>query len=124
MLFLGSALQAQHRDSIVRAEIPFSFTLAGQSFPPGEYSWVSTEPYTLTLRDQNGRILTTVLVHSVESDTTPDSPRVRFYVEGDRHELAEVWEANNRIGYQLPRRKQATMLARRGTLRTVIDIRP
>ena len=122
VLWLVPGACAQFCYTVVKAEIPFPFTVAGRDFPAGQYSMVSDTPHVLSLRDDQGRVLATVMTYSVRVEVPPDSPKLRFYVEGERYILAEAWRANDETGYQFYHHKKRTELAKQPKMETVSGI--
>jgi len=109
-LALGSA-QAQRTERIIKASIPFEFSVGRQTFPAGTYSLVITSPVFLQVRDCAGHTLATVLTNSVEANPAA-SPKLRFTSEGGHYTLAQVWQGDD-SGEQLPSPRPSTKLAKR-----------
>ena len=49
VLMLGSTVQAQHTERIIKANIPFDFVVGSESFPAGHYSVALIGPVLLEL---------------------------------------------------------------------------
>jgi hypothetical protein len=113
VLTLGRAVQAQRTQQVIKAKIPFEFTVGDQVFPAGTYSLVTTAPAFLDLRDAEGHTLARVLTNSVEAVKTPASPTLQFNSEGGRYSLAQIWQENYSTGQQLPRPKSWGKTAKR-----------
>ena len=92
VLALGPAIHAQRTEQIIKANIPFEFTVASRIFPAGEYTLVRSEPSQLELRDSGGRVLVNVLTQSVERLSPSVQAKLRFESEEGRHVLTEVWQ--------------------------------
>jgi hypothetical protein len=122
VLPLGALAQAQSAERIIKANIPFEFSVGERVFPAGSYSLISTAPVFLDLRDANGRIVVRVLTNSVETRQVPASPVLEFYNEGGRHSLAQVWQENQSIGQELPQSKSWAKIAKRhiGHTQTIV----
>lgn len=118
VLTLGPAAQAQHAEQVIKANIPFEFSVGNQVFPAGTYSLVSSAPALLDLRDAEGHTLARVLTNSVETLKAPVSPTLEFNSEGGRYSLAQVWQENASIGQQLQRPKSWTKTAKRHSSHT------
>jgi hypothetical protein len=118
VLTLGSVAHAQHAEQVIKADIPFEFSVGNQVFPAGNYSLVSTAPALLDLRDARGHILVRVLTNSVETQQVPVSPALEFYNEGSRYSLAQVWKENNSIGQELPQSKLWAKIAKKHSRHT------
>ena len=113
VLTLGPSAQAQSAARIIKANIPFEFSVGERVLPAGSYSLISTAPVFLDLRDANGRIVVRVLTNSVETQQVPASPVLEFYSEGGRYSLAQVWRENQSIGQELPQSKSWAKMAKR-----------
>jgi hypothetical protein len=113
VLALGPSAHAQRTERVVKANIPFEFSVNGRVYPAGNYSLVRTTPVLLQLRDAEGHTLTTVLTNSVESSNTPASPKLQFYSDGRQHVLTQVWQENDSIGQQLQLQRPLTTVAKR-----------
>ncbi|HVO81486.1 MAG TPA: hypothetical protein VMT28_12185 [Terriglobales bacterium] len=117
VLLLAGMAHAQYA-SVIKLKVPFEFVVGGQTFPAGEYSLVRTAPYLLVLRDAQAHSLMNVITRSTEAASAPTSPRVRFYTDGERHVLAQVWQQGDSIGQELYRPKAETVIARHRTVHT------
>jgi hypothetical protein len=118
VLTLGPVAQAQRAEQVIKANIPFEFSVGDQVFPAGNYSLVSTPPALLDLRDAQGHIVARVVTNSVETLKTPVSPRLEFNSEGGRYSLAQVWQENHSIGQQLQPSKSWAKTAKRRSSHT------
>ena len=67
VLTLGSALDAQHTERVIKANIPFDFVVGNEIFPAGRYSVVIiVGPVLLELHDSRAASLANVLTQSVQ----------------------------------------------------------
>jgi hypothetical protein len=113
VLMLGSTVQAQRTERIIKANIPFDFVVGGEIFPAGHYSVALIGPVLLELRDSQGRALINVLTQSVQAAAIPGRPKLRFDNQGGQIVLTQVWQEGNEIGQQVLRAKSATVAVRR-----------
>ena len=113
VLAFGYTAHAQRLPAVIKVNIPFEFSVGDQTFPAGNYSLVRLQPALLELRDAEGRSLTTVVTNLVQAVTPPAAPKLQFYTEGARHELAQVWQEDESIGQQLQRPKSGIKTAPR-----------
>ena len=113
ILMLGSMVQAQRTERIIKANIPFDFVVGSEIFPAGHYSVALIGPVLLELRDSQGRVLINVLTQSVQAPATPGQPKLRFDKEGGQIVLTQVWQEGNEIGQQVLRSRSATVAVRR-----------
>jgi hypothetical protein len=117
-LAFGYTAHAQHAEHVMKASIPFEFSVGDQTFPAGQYSLVNAAPMLLELRDADNRCLTRVRTNSVLSSKTPTSSKLQFYSEGGQAALARVWQKDYPIGQELRLPKSWTKTAKRNTSHT------
>ncbi len=113
VLAFGYTAHAQRTQRVIQVNIPFEFNVGDQTFPAGNYSLVRLEPTLLELRDAQSRSLTTVVTNLVQTLKPPAAPKLQFYTEAGRHQLAQVWQADESIGQQLQLPKSGTKTAKR-----------
>ncbi|HEV3207844.1 MAG TPA: hypothetical protein VGZ28_12885 [Terriglobales bacterium] len=113
VLSLGPAARAQSIERVIKANIPFEFSVGRKTFPAGNYRLVSVSPEVLQLRDAEGRVLTWILTNSVETPDAPGNPKLLFYGQDGRYVLTEVWHNDLTIGQQLPLPKSLEKVGRR-----------
>lgn len=119
VLALAYTAHAQRTQPVIKVNIPFEFNVGDQTFPAGNYSLVRLQPALLELRDAENRSLTTVVTNFVQALTPAVAPKLQFYTEGARHELAQVWQEDESIGQQLQRPKSGTKTAPRRSVQAV-----
>jgi len=117
LLFVGNA-HGQYAGQAIKVRVPFAFEVGDKTFPAGDYSVFQTAPYLLNLRDSRGHVLANVLTGSVERAEPSGPAKLDFYVDGDRHVLARVWQEHESLGHQLSPSKRSTYLAKRRNTRT------
>ena len=104
----GSALAQAH---VVRANIPFDFTLNNRVLPAGTYSISKGMENLVTVRNEASRA--TVMTSSYGNGKLAASPVLVFHKLGGSYFLAEVigtpWSAMN---VALPRSKQEVQVLR------------
>jgi len=106
LLLLAAAsiyVQAEDRP-IVRATVPFDFTVANKTLPAGTYTVSVVRPYdVLKLQDVDGRNAALVNSdHSIMLDGSQDSSLV-FQRVGNYYFLTQVWQSGNETGHELRR---------------------
>jgi hypothetical protein len=114
-VLLIAGAHGQTADHVIKVNIPFSFEVADKTFPAGFYSFLQSAPYLISVRDAQGRTLVNLVTGSVERADTSGGAKLDFYVDGDRHVLARVWQEHDALGHQIPVSKRSTYLAKRGT---------
>ena len=111
VLWLAGAADAQFAPRIVKVSIPFDFTANDKAFPSGDYTVVAT-PGRLELHDSQDHLVATLIPHTVESLGNVTETKLQFSTEEGGHALMRLWVQGNREGYELPRSKAATALAK------------
>jgi hypothetical protein len=101
VLMLGVIAHAQHSERVIKANIPFDFTVGNRTLPAGRYALVRTRPWLLEIRDSEGHFLANVLTQSIQTLNSPAAPKLRFENKDGRQALTQVWQENDSIGQQL-----------------------
>jgi len=91
----------------IRANVPFTFTVAKKVLPPGVYNVTSGAAHSLMLRGFGSGAF--VLGQRAESATTT-SAKLVFHRYGDEYILREVWMGSG-SGYTLPQTSRERELA-------------
>jgi hypothetical protein len=113
VLLLTGIAQSQYVSRIIKVRVPFAFEVGARTLPAGEYSLVKTGSHQLSLRNSRGQILANLLTGAVERSDAGGPAKLDFYVDGDRHVLARVWQEHEPLGYQISTPKRSTYLAKR-----------
>ena len=92
---------AQEESLILKATIPFDFSIGKQSFSAGEYSLKPSVQHTMLLRNDRGQVLTSIATNSVESSGAALSTKLVFNGYSGRYFLAQVWQEGNNRGQQV-----------------------
>ena len=82
------------------ADVPFTFTVANHSFPPGRYTVTPVNQTLLRIFNSHNQG-TVVLTNSVEGQAPESTGKMVFYRYGGTYFLAEVWVAANGTGSRL-----------------------
>jgi hypothetical protein len=86
---------------ILKADVPFEFSVGKKTFPAGAYTVVRIADHTLSLRDENGGFLVSVVTQPVMSNFSHSNPKLRFENKGNGYVLTQVWPDNAFSGYEL-----------------------
>ena len=114
LLLVGVGMaRAQMDNDVVNVKVPFAFNVGVQSFPAGEYSLKPLLPNTMLLRDEAGRTVTNIAMHSVQSSEVQKTAKLVFNGYAGRYFLAQVWRANDNIGGELARSTAETEVAKK-----------
>ncbi len=110
VLLLTAASYAQQH-LVLKADIPFEFSVGKKAFPAGEYVVVRVAPHTLALRDSNDKFLTAVMTAPASSLTARPASKLKFELKDGRYALSEIWAEGSTSGYRLPLPKRQSALA-------------
>ena len=109
-LAVTAPAQSTSAIKLVRANIPFEFSLGDKTFPAGDYSLAQPMQHFLELRDSRGKVVAHACIVGIDPSTPLATTKLRFYVSGDQHILAEVWREEDSLGQRLCQAKPATTL--------------
>jgi hypothetical protein len=87
----------------LRAKIPFSFAVGGQTLPAGEYAVAPPSgPGAIVIRGVDHHAAVVAVVHATSDRSHRlQTPQLVFNRYGDRYFLSEVWSSGDK-GSQLP----------------------
>jgi hypothetical protein len=102
LLTLGSVgAQAQERH-ILRASVPFAFTVENVSLPAGTYTFSILTPFNvIQMENADGRQVAMVPARASRSLEQSQRTKLVFNRFGDRYVLAEVWEQGRDLHREL-----------------------
>lgn len=116
--FAGIALMgalsasAQVPDKTIKVNVPFQFVFVNKTFPAGQYRIVRDRPNVLVLRDSEGHPVAMALTRNVEARRPAGQAVLRFFNDGGKQVLMQVWQQDALIGSELYSPKAATAVAR------------
>ena len=106
-LFAASSLAAagnlSAQDHMVKANIPFDFTLNNDVLPAGTYTISSLSQYAVMVRNENGHVAEFSAVHNEDKRST--TPVLVFQRYGNQYFLHEILAANV-MNVAVPRSKR------------------
>ena len=106
-LFAASSLAAagnlSAQDHMVKANIPFDFTVSGKVLPAGSYTISSLSPDAVQVRNVNGHVAELSLVQNDDKRST--TPVLVFQRYGNQYFLHEILAANA-MNVTVPRSKR------------------
>jgi hypothetical protein len=110
LLVIGA--QAQYSVKIIKVDVPFAFHAQSRPYPAGSYV-VRQEGSFLSLRDNNGRLLTVLTaIALISPDPAPASKLVFFQTQGMHLLTRIIWEGD-KTGAELIRKGREEEIARR-----------
>jgi len=111
-LMACTAISAAQNLHLVKASIPFAFTVGKKTFPAGEYTLLRPEQHLLTLRDAGGRTVAQILTQAVDSRNEAEIPKLRFELVDGQYKLAEVSEPRSDGERLFPASRPQSKMAR------------
>jgi len=95
---------ATHAQSIMlKADIPFKFTVGDTQLPSGEYHVKQLRPGVIQVQDKVTRSSAIVMTTGVQTGKTSDVGKLVFNRYGDNYFLSRIWEPSSIMGRQLPK---------------------
>jgi hypothetical protein len=117
-LFAASSLAAagnlSAQDHMVKANIPFDFTVSGKVLPAGTYTISSLSPSAIQVRNANGHVAELSIVR--DDDKRSTTPVLVFNRYGNQYFLHEILAANA-LNVAVPRSKREQRRLQEATLR-------
>jgi hypothetical protein len=117
-LFAASSLAAagnlSAQDHMVKANIPFDFTVSGKVLPAGTYTISSLSPSAIQVRNANGHVAELSIVR--DDDKRSTTPVLVFNRYGNQYFLHEILAANA-LNVAVPRSKREERRLQEATLR-------
>jgi hypothetical protein len=118
LLFLSAATPGYAAvTGTIKADIPFSFTVANTTLPAGNYE-ISTpaadDPKVLEIRQEKGDLAVLFFTEDVASQSREPETELVFHRIGDKEFLSQVWMEGSETGSQLPLSKTAKKLRESG----------
>src|SRR5689334_7135319 len=97
----GLTVAGYSQQPLLKADVPFDFTVGKMTFPAGQYQVIRIAPQTLTLRGENNRALATFVTQPGQVLSPYDNPKLKFKVVGGQHMLAEIWPNSTSNAFEL-----------------------
>ena len=104
------------------ADIPFTFTVANHSFPPGRYTVTRLNQTLLRIFNSHNQG-TVFLTHSAKGVAPEETGKMVFHRYGGTYFLAEVWVAANGTGSRLFQSRAEKKLAGTGAEKEIAELR-
>jgi hypothetical protein len=117
-LVVPSTAVGQTNRGDTMADIPFTFTVANHTLPPGHYTITRMGETTLRIFSSHNQG-TVVQTFKVEGNTPESRGKMVFHRYGDAYFLSEVWVAANGIGRKVFQCRAEEELARKRTDREI-----
>jgi hypothetical protein len=98
VLFFATSARAENDGTKMIADIPFEFTVAGNSLPAGQYEFIRTDGNIYVVRDTAGRSLFSVASAAIQPNGRPESSMLKFATVDGHHVLYQIWNERTAIG--------------------------
>jgi hypothetical protein len=119
-LLAASTAVGQSNQGDTIADIPFAFTVANHTLPPGRYTVTRWNEQALKLvNSQNQGAF--ALNHKVEG-RAPESSKMVFHRYGNAYFLSEIWVAGSRTGDRVVRSRPEKELAGKRTEMEIAEL--
>ncbi len=108
LVLTAVSANAQSRQTMT-VNIPFEFSVAGDTYGAGEYTigrLNPMEPAMLILKKKNGHEMKIFSTQNVKSKTTVGNAQVVFSKAGDSYSLAEIWTGGVESGRERIKNKK------------------
>jgi len=109
---LAVGAQSQCAVKIIKMDVPFEFNVRGRQYPAGAYI-LRQEGAFLSLRNNNGRLLSMLSANPVVSQTAAPASKVVFFQYNGMHLLVQVLWEGDKTGVELIRKGREVEVARR-----------
>ena len=98
----------------IAADIPFEFTVGGQTLPSGQYAVraANSQGNALIVESKNAKSSAMRLTDPIRPNKTNEQARLVFHRYGERYFLAEVWSGSDSTGRQLMKSRQERAIER------------
>jgi hypothetical protein len=110
VLAFGMAAYAQ--ETMIKAEVPFSFMVGDKLYPAGEYSVAQAARLTKVLEIRNKALSQSKVFQTITCSTPAPKKATALVFErtGDVYSLSQIWVAGSEYGWEI--RHQAVTEAR------------
>jgi len=112
--FLTMAAAPAHAQTMIKADVPFSFSAGYGVLPAGEYSITRVGGQFTLLLSSGERGIELMMPNTTEWRRDVNTPKLVFHRYGDEYFLAEVWTAADSAVRQLAVHPRERQLAKAG----------
>jgi len=86
------------QSGVMKANIPFEFSVENHQMPSGSYIFKPLSPNTLLIQTEDGSTMQVTLTETVGGGNEYKAPVVIFEKDGEDYYLATAWFGNEDIG--------------------------
>ncbi len=119
LLAAATAVGQTERDDTI-ADIPFAFTVANHTLPPGRY--IVTRPSEKFLRIFNSHNQGMFALTNKVEGKAPQSGKLVFHRYGDAYFLSEVWVSASRTGRKVVQSRSEEDVAGKQTAMEIAEL--
>jgi hypothetical protein len=122
-LLLATA-SAYAQTGVVKANVPFNFIVNKTQLPAGEYKILplGITGSALSIQSPDGKVIKAFLPNARTTSETPKTSKLVFHRYGAQYFLAEIWEAGNDRGQELPASGLETEISREHPAQSVVVV--
>lgn len=111
---------------MVKATIPFAFTVKGETLPAGDYEVFAADqedPTVWVIHSATGDAVASVPTELVEAEAPVTQTELVFDVIGQQHFLRDVWVEGSRDGREITTSKEEKALEAQGMTKSQHHVR-
>lgn len=116
LVTLVASAQGQSHTQILKANIPFDFSVGEKKLPAGTYlfsrAMQNSGDIVLAITDADGRLKAMRLSNSTQRLRASDKATVVFHHFGDQYFLFQVWRAGETTGREFPKSRSEREIRR------------
>ena len=122
-LLLATA-SAYAQTGVVKANVPFNFIVNKTDLPAGEYMIqdLGTMGASMAIQSPDRHVIKAFLPQECESLQAPETTKLVFHRYGSEYFLAQIWNAGNARGKELPKSVRERELAMDYTSQDVVVV--
>lgn len=107
----GLTVAGYSQQPLLKANVPFEFSVGPKTFPAGEYQVIRISPQVLTLRASDSSSVTTFVTEPITTLLSRENPKLKFETAGGQYVLTEIWPDGAASGFQLVAKKHVNYVA-------------
>lgn len=86
------------QSGVMKANIPFEFTVENKQMPSGSYIFKPLTPGSLLIQTEDGSTMQVTLTETIGGGNDYKAPAVIFEKDGDEYYLSTAWFGNEDVG--------------------------
>jgi hypothetical protein len=113
-LLIGTAAAQQ---TVITADIPFSFTVENTTLQAGKYEVRQVDTWEFVLAAENGDVEVLFLTEPAEAMKNPANYELQFDVIDGKHFLSKIWYQDDNWGYYLIKSRMERALLKKEAIK-------